>query len=441
MGEAYTQPLETFEVGPHEARRMHAIMAIAPVAMLETTSDGCISWANKHWFELIGQQAHQGSEQTWFDMVHPDDRESVLNEWHSGAMHKPITLECRLRISPREYRWMKVHATQFVGSSRESTTYVVTLLDVTTQRRAAQLVQTTKDLETWAEQSAATLAQQSNDLGIFEALVQSIGDALVIVEPDGKLRYTNDTFRHWFDVTNEMSWGNLGLALGADDETQAALHHSSSTNESWQNTVLLKSPRLGTFPAEIRSFSIFDALSRKIGLAIKIRDMSAHEEAARERARLNAEIITAQEAAIRELSTPLLPIAPGILAMPIVGNIDVSRGRRILDVLLKGIRDHQSTVAILDVTGVRQVNADLGNILWRSAQAARLLGTSVVFTGISALFARALIELGVDLHQVKTMATLEQGIEAAFLHTRMYQGSRRPRIPQFSSRYRSPFRQ
>lgn len=428
----------TFELIVRDERRMHMLSELAPVAMFETTIGGEVSWANERWFQITNLESAATLGQSWFETVHPHDRVRVMETWRSSISAKArIALECRLILPARLERWIEVQGMPHEDPVHGHTTYLLAAADVTEKRQFQEMTRTIRDLESWAEQSAAALARQDKELGIFAALVASSADAIVIVEPDGHLRYVNDAFRDYFDLTANASWSDLLSALGLDEATRNLLHAASLAGEHWQSVVTLERPQRDTMHAEISSFSILDATSRKIGLAVVIRDLSAHMEAERERSRLSAEIIAAQDAAIRELSTPLLPIGPGILAMPLIGNIDAARGRRILDILLEGISDHHATVAIVDVTGVREMNAEVADILLRSARAAQLLGTNLLLTGVSSRVAKTLIELGADLSRVRTLATLEQGIRAAFVDSRAHRGHQRPNTHPLSpsSRY------
>lgn len=133
------------------------------------------------------------------------------------------------------------------------------------------------------------------------------------------------------------------------------------------------------------------------------------EDAARQR----EEIIARQQAVLAELSTPLVPIADGVIAMPLVGAIDSGRAQLIMETLLQGISDLQAETAILDITGVRVVDTQVADALLRAAQAAKLLGARVILTGISAEVAQALVHLGADLSGIVTRSDLQSGIAYA----------------------------
>ncbi len=146
------------------------------------------------------------------------------------------------------------------------------------------------------------------------------------------------------------------------------------------------------------------------GIASDITDLREAEE---ERGRLQAQVIEAQREALRELSTPLLPIAAGVVLMPLVGSIDEGRAALVLETLLEGVAAHRAEIAILDITGVRTVDVSVAFGLVQAAQAARLLGAEVILTGVSPQAARTLVELATDMRGIKTLSSLEQGVELA----------------------------
>ncbi|HEU4323102.1 MAG TPA: STAS domain-containing protein [Roseiflexaceae bacterium] len=125
------------------------------------------------------------------------------------------------------------------------------------------------------------------------------------------------------------------------------------------------------------------------------------------------EIILAQQATLRELSTPLIPLADAVVVMPLVGSIDSQRAQLIMETLLEGISTHQSDVAILDITGVPVVDTQVADALLRTARAARLLGAQVVLTGIGSHIAQTLITVGADLSGIVTLNNLQSGIAYA----------------------------
>ncbi|WP_438011950.1 substrate-binding domain-containing protein [Sorangium sp. So ce321] len=120
---------------------------------------------------------------------------------------------------------------------------------------------------------------------------------------------------------------------------------------------------------------------------------------------------------IRELSSPVVPIARSILVMPIVGTMDAQRSGRFIESMLQDITERQARVVLVDVTGMAVVDAASVEHLLRAARSARLLGAEVVLVGITPAAARLMVEEGVDLGSVTTRSTLELGFAHALSKT------------------------
>lgn len=116
---------------------------------------------------------------------------------------------------------------------------------------------------------------------------------------------------------------------------------------------------------------------------------------------------------IRELSTPILPIHPGILVVPLVGQMDSSRSAQFMETLLAGIQRHRAEMVLIDITGVSVVDSAVANHLLQSTRAAALLGASCVLVGSSPAVATAMITLGVDFGGLATHRDLEAGFRHA----------------------------
>src|SRR6187549_359749 len=124
-------------------------------------------------------------------------------------------------------------------------------------------------------------------------------------------------------------------------------------------------------------------------------------------------IIRQQQDAIRELSTPVLPVREQLLILPIIGILDTERARQLTEQLLTGIRTHRARVVVIDVTGAPEVDEAVANHLVRTVDASRLMGASVIITGLSPKIAQTLVTIGVDLSKMHTIGDLQGGLEEA----------------------------
>ena len=117
-------------------------------------------------------------------------------------------------------------------------------------------------------------------------------------------------------------------------------------------------------------------------------------------------------ATVKQLSTPIIPVAHDVLVLPIIGHVDPQRASDITHELLRGIVERRARVVILDVTGIAALDEAVIDSLLRTVRAAEMLGTAVMLVGISPAMARVIVELGVDLRSVKTFRDLRSAIEA-----------------------------
>ncbi|ABX05799.1 MAG TPA: PAS domain S-box protein [Herpetosiphon sp.] len=141
-----------------------------------------------------------------------------------------------------------------------------------------------------------------------------------------------------------------------------------------------------------------------------LRDIRIRRRTEQERNRLQDEIIRGHAAVLARLSAPLIPLSDNVVVMPLVGALDGERLQQITNNLLEGLSNQRARVALLDMTGVPNVDREVASRLLRAAQGIRLLGADLILTGIQPDVAQALISVGGDLSDLQTYPTLQQGI-------------------------------
>ncbi len=140
---------------------------------------------------------------------------------------------------------------------------------------------------------------------------------------------------------------------------------------------------------DVLARSLFEKYQRDFALLNRVLD--AYEPAANRIANTVAvsfveereRVIRQQQDAIRELSTPVLPVRERLLILPIIGVLDSERARQLTEQLLGGIRTHRAKVVVIDITGAPDVDATVANHLVQTVDASRLMGASVIITGLS----------------------------------------------------------
>ncbi|MFO7597745.1 MAG: STAS domain-containing protein [Desulfocurvibacter africanus] len=125
------------------------------------------------------------------------------------------------------------------------------------------------------------------------------------------------------------------------------------------------------------------------------------------------DVIQRQQEEILELSTPVIRIWKGVLSVPLIGTLDSARTQTIMESLLQQIVATESSVAILDISGVPAVDTLVAQHLLKTVSAARLMGAECIISGIRPEIAQTMVNLGVDIN-VKTKATLGEALKEAF---------------------------
>ncbi|MDQ0379463.1 STAS domain-containing protein [Amycolatopsis thermophila] len=125
------------------------------------------------------------------------------------------------------------------------------------------------------------------------------------------------------------------------------------------------------------------------------------------------ETLAIQREQLTELSTPVIKLWDGVLAIPLIGTLDSMRSQVATESLLQSIMTHQAKVAILDITGVPTVDTMVAQHLLKTAMAARLMGAECVISGIRPQIANTMVQLGIDLGEVATRARLADALAYA----------------------------
>jgi rsbT co-antagonist protein RsbR len=129
------------------------------------------------------------------------------------------------------------------------------------------------------------------------------------------------------------------------------------------------------------------------------------------------EIIRRQQEEMLELSTPVVKLWDGILALPVIGTLDSARTQIVMETLLENIVKTNSKVAIIDITGVPTVDTVVAQHLLKTVTAARLMGADCIISGVRPQIAQTIVHLGINLLDVTTKATLSDAFALALRRT------------------------
>ena len=258
---------------------------------------------------------------------------------------------------------------------------------------------------------------QSAQATMFKALATYSVDGIVVTNMENRIIYVNDSLVQMNGMKSAeeycaQDFGSL-MTQSQIDILMNEAFPSVEKHGAWKGYFWAKRPD-GT---EWRAFNaisrLFDERGNPILTCSIIRDVTKEHEADLERARLQEEVIAAQRETLRELSAPLIPLADGVTVMPLIGSVDATRAQEILKTLLDGVHRYEANTVIIDVTGLKVVDTQVGTMIVNAARATRLLGADVILTGISPVIAQTFVGFGAELEGIITRSTLQRGIQQA----------------------------
>lgn len=211
-----------------------------------------------------------------------------------------------------------------------------------------------------------------------------------------------DHWQSFFSATIDSAWVSSRLHVGA-------VHaHINLPNEIYfagisrsSKSIVDRLRRLGTSVTHAEETA--DAVSKLIFMDACI--------VIEEIARIQREKIEAGSRALLEMSTPVTPIWEGILLLPLVGVIDSQRTQEIMDKTLNEISKTGAKVFVLDISGVGAMDTAVANQLIKITRATHLMGCETIISGVSPTIARTIVELGVNVGEVRTTASLRDSFE------------------------------
>jgi anti-anti-sigma regulatory factor len=306
---------------------------------------------------------------------------------------------------------------------------LVKAVQLTAQKGSQPIMSASSPLTSGAERQV-NHARLPGNLPMSQEAIEAIPFPLTIYAYDGLLVGANALIEQLFQVPRSVTVGNFNLLTDqiAQHESPHALFQAALKGERVQAPpVAYNFSFPGTHTTERTScwiettyFPFSDAAGTVTHVGLIIQDVSdrvfveqAQQQREAERVALQEQVIAAQGAALRELSTPLIPISDEVVAMPLIGSIDSARAQLVLETLLTGVAERQASTTIIDITGVSVVDTQVADALIRAAQAVKLLGARVILTGIRPEVAQTLVNLGVDLSGIVTRGTLQSGIAEA----------------------------
>ncbi len=245
----------------------------------------------------------------------------------------------------------------------------------------------------------------------FRLISELSSEGLVLTE-GGVIFHANEAMTTLFGYRREELIGMSAIELTAREDREVAIAHIRSGSEEPYEAAGVRRDG-STFIGSISGASL--PYQGRVVRGSRIRDVSAQRQAdeARRQTIVQEEKLRIQAERLAEMSTPLISITREILAMPLVGTMDMARARQALKTMLDGIAQSDAHTAIVDVTGISGVDTSVVASLVRLAQAVRLQGAQVVLTGIRAQVADTLVTLDVNLAGIVIKGSFQDGIRYA----------------------------
>jgi PAS domain S-box-containing protein len=259
---------------------------------------------------------------------------------------------------------------------------------------------------------------QATERSLLRTIIDSLPDLIYVKDRDSRFEVANQPLARLMGVSNpEELIGKTDAELFPRELAVQYLADEQALMQSGEP--LLNKEEMIVEPDGAQRWIVTtkvplrDPQGQVFRLVGRGQDITERKIAEAERQRLQAELIGAQQAALQELSTPLIPISDRVLVMPLIGRIDTRRASQVLEILLQGIQTQGADLAIIDITGVNVVDTQVAHALIQAARAVKLLGAQVVLTGLRPEVAQTLVGLGVDLSGIVTRGTLQSGIAYA----------------------------
>jgi len=250
-------------------------------------------------------------------------------------------------------------------------------------------------IEAWLDESKAT------EPGMRRAMQTDATELMGLLR--SALRAGADPAR--FDAGE---WQDLRLALAALSKSRAA--QGQTAGETSAFVLALKKPLFAKVQEELRQRPE-DLAPTLWFLSTTVDRLAQHTASTFQQAR--EDIIRRQQEELLELSTPVVKLWEGVLAVPMIGVLDSSRTQMVMEALLQQIVETGSELAIIDITGVPTVDTLVAQHLLKTVAAIRLMGADCIISGIRPQIAQTIVHLGIDLQGVNTKATLADALALA----------------------------
>jgi PAS domain S-box-containing protein len=391
-----TERKQAEEARNRSEERYRQLADAMPQIVWTANTDGAFDYYNQRWFDYTGMTLEETRGWSWQPVIHPDDLQNCLERWTAAVeTGENYEVEHRFRrASDGSYRWHLGRATP----ARDAEGRIVKWFGVFTDIHEQKLTEV--ELQTSQER--------------YRALADAMPQLVWATDENGSHFYYNQQWYDFTGLTEEESMGyGFALALHPDDQerTLKRWERAWRAGESYSIEYRFYSRPQGIYRWFLgRAVPVRDAAGRIAQWVGTCTDINDQREMAEQLALMNAE----RERLFEEVSTPVVPVLPGVLTMPLIGSLDTGRMARASEAALAEVARTGAHTCIIDITGARildsQAVANLSNLV----AALKLIGADAIVTGVTAQAAQSLVGLGLDLSQMRTHRTLAQALSTIF---------------------------
>lgn len=400
--------IEALERRVVELERLDAIQRATieanPDLVLRFGLDTICTYASPAITTILGYTPEEHVGRSGFSIIHPDDqdmphalREQLLATAAGATSDRFGPFLSRLKHKRGHYIWVE----SMVAILRDQATGAV-----------QEFVLTSRDVHARIEAEAALRASEAR----FRALLDSLHVGVLVQGERSQILLHNQAALDMLGLTAEQLLGRDSF-----DPRWAVVREDGSPMPGDEHPV----PRALATGLPVRGVTMGverPAAGDRVWLLVSatpqrdehgnthqavctFTDITAQKQA--------DSLIREQNRLLEQLSSPIIPIAAGVVVLPLIGRFEGTRVDRVCETVLAGVASHRARVVILDITGVSVADAEFAAALLRITRAVGLLGASLVVTGISPTIAQSLVALGLDLGDLVTRGTLQDGVAFA----------------------------
>ncbi len=278
---------------------------------------------------------------------------------------------------------------------------------------AARLISSSRgpmaEARTKTNGSSASALADSDELA--RLLLESTGEGIYVIDTNGKCTFANPACARLL--------GHAGEADLLGKNMHELIHHTRPNGDPYPeeecriyqavrqregtrvDDELLWRLDGSSFPAEYSSYPM-ERDDELVGCVVTFMDISERIE------------VMELNRSLMEMSTPVTQVWDGLLLLPLVGIIDTKRARDIMSAMLSEISETRARVFILDISGVGVIDTAVANHLIQITKATSLMGCACIVSGVSPAIAQTIVELGIDVGNVQTTATMQDALVGAF---------------------------